>query len=140
MTEHAPALALLGSAVLLALAASAASRRKKQRVLPSPGQPPPLLAPLLHLLGRTPFDRRNPAEQRRIVEFLKRIDAETTAPAVHAKIHLLLAEMALVTGDREQAQAHFRAALGWDPQLPVRRTLERLETPVLRLGSDPRAA
>lgn len=126
MTEDAIA---LGGLLFLGLMFSAAYLRWKQPLPRSPSLPPPLLSPVLDLLGRTPFDRRNPHEQRRIVQFLKRVDAATTEVPVHAKVNLLLAEMALVTGDREQAMQHFRAALGWDPELSVRRTLDRLESP-----------
>jgi len=93
--------------------------------------PPPLLGPVLDLLSRTPFDCRGPHEQRRIVQHLKRIDAQAPAPAVRAQVSLLLAEMALVTGDRDQAVVHFRSALAWNPGLSVQRTLDRLETPSL---------
>jgi hypothetical protein len=140
MTEHTLALAFLGGALLLLAAGATGSRRRKRRRSRKPELPPPLLPPVLHLLARVPFDLRSPSEQRRIVEYLKRIDAQAASPGVHAKIQLLLAEMALVTGDRDQAQLHFRAALGWDPRLPVRRTLERLEARALFPKSGPRAA
>jgi len=140
MTEHTLALAFLSGALLLLVAGASRSGRRKRRSVQPPALPPLLLPPLLDLLARSPFDLRSPSEQRRIIEYLQRVDAQAAGPAVHAKIQLLLAEMALVTGDREQAQVHFRAALVWDPRLPVRRTLERLESPCLFPTSDPRAA
>jgi hypothetical protein len=140
MTEHTFALAFLGGALLLLSAGVKSSRRRKRRRAREPEFPPPLLPPVLDLLAQRPFDLRSPSEQRRIMEYLIRVDVQAPSPAVHAKIQLLLAEMELVTGNRDQAQVHFRAALGWDPRLNLRRTLERLESRALFPTSEPRAA
>jgi len=134
MTEHAAA----GALILLAFALSAALLRRNRPQAPRSEFPPALLPPVLDLLGRTPFDRRSPLEQRRIVQHLHRVAATTTEAPVHAKISLLLGEMALVTGDREQAVTHFRSALASNPGLALQRTLDRLETPAFPLAGSRR--
>jgi predicted negative regulator of RcsB-dependent stress response len=58
----------------------------------------------------------------------------------HGRVNLILGEIALQEGDREQARLRFRAALRWDPRLPIRRTLERLENPTPLSFTSRRAA
>jgi hypothetical protein len=58
----------------------------------------------------------------------------------HGRVNLILGEIALVSGDREEAKVRFRAALRWDPRLPLRRTLERLENPAPLSFTSRRAA
>ncbi len=81
-------------------------------------------------LGRTPFDRMNPVEQRYILDLLWRADAEDVDDGIHARIQILLGEIVLSAGRKREAAEHFRNALRWEPQAPVRRTLESLESPL----------
>jgi len=92
---------------------------------------------LLHL---TPFDRLSLPAQRSIVERLRAADRGPVSMREHGRINLILGEIALSAGDREEARHRFRAALRWDPRLPVRRTVERLEAPALLSFTSRRAA
>ena len=81
-----------------------------------------------------------PQEQAELVERLRAADQARISPKDHARIHLALGEIALLGGDRELATERFRTALRWDPRLPIRRTLERLETPTVLAFTARRAA
>ncbi len=132
MTEHALALAFLGGALLAAIFAGSRPRRRRRRSCRPFPSAVRAVSPLREVelrLRAVPFDRMTFVDQRRLVDLLLRIDVTPVPPEVHVRIRLLLAEMTLVLGDREASIAHFRAALEWDPNAPVRRTLERLERP-----------
>ena len=66
-------------------------------------------------------------EREVVVRLLERADQAASLPTSHARINLMLAEMALVAGDRERALEKFRLVLQWNPSAPVRRTIEALE-------------
>ena len=142
MTEPIFPLAFLGAALLLASFLVAAPQRRRRMkpsglpVLPATWS----LESVLSLLHLTPFDRLNPQVQASIVERLRAADRGPVSMREHGRINLLLGEIALSIGDREEARLRFRAALRWDPRLPVRRTVERLETPTLLSFTSRRAA
>ena len=125
------AYALLGISALFALvaagAASGGRRSRRVRRPPPPSAGAELFAAARHRLREQPFDRMSPAERAGVVRLLERAGQAATLPASHARIHLMLAEMALVAGDRERALDHFRTVLRWNPAAPVRRTIESLE-------------
>ncbi|HLF94990.1 MAG TPA: hypothetical protein VJB14_16095 [Planctomycetota bacterium] len=125
------AYALLGISALFALvAAGAASGGRRSRRVRRPPAPPAgaeLFEAAQLRLRASPFDRMSPPEREGVVRLLERADQAATLPASHARIHLMLAEMALVAGDRERALDHFRTVLRWNPGAPVRRTIESLE-------------
>ncbi len=79
-------------------------------------------------LREKPFDRMTPAEQAETTGLLRRADAFPLPRPTRAEIHLALAEMALLQGDRAAALRHFRMVLVWEPKAGVRRTVEALES------------
>ncbi len=79
-------------------------------------------------LGAKPFDRMAPAEREEAAGLLRRADAFPVPAPTRAEIHLALAEMALLQGDRAAALRHFRMVLLWDPKAGVSRTVEALES------------
>ena len=124
---------MLGFSALLALVVAGAasggrrSRRVVRRPLPKSSAGADLFAAAQQRLRTSPFDRMSPPERRGLVRLLERADQAATLPASHARIQLMLAEMALVSGDRERALEHFKTVLRWNPAAPVRRTIEALE-------------
>jgi len=142
MTEPIFPLAFLGAALLLASFVVAAPQRRR-RTRPSRLPVPPAawsLESVLSLLHLTPFDRLSPQAQLSIVERLRAADRGPLSMREHGRINLVLGEIALSIGDREEARHRLRAALRWDPRLPVRRTVERLEAPTLLSFTSRRAA
>jgi hypothetical protein len=132
MTEPSFPLAFLAAALLffsfLVGPRSRRHRRLRPRMLPAPPAAWSLES-VLSLLHLTPFDRLSPAAQASIVERLRAADRSPISMREHGRVNLILGEIALVHGDREEARVRFRAALRWDPRLPLRRSLERLESP-----------
>jgi len=132
MTEPIFPLAFLAAALLffsfLVAPRSRRQRRPRPRMLPAPPADWSLES-VLSLLHLTPFDRLSPPAQASIVERLRDADRGPISMREHGRINLILGEIALVHGDREEARVRFRTALRWDPRLPLRRTLERLEDP-----------
>jgi hypothetical protein len=133
MTDLSPAGALLAASVLFAvLVAGMATARTGRR---KPRRPPAgllssadeLLAAARLRLQLRSFDRMIPTDRQAVVGLLERADRIATRPEVRARVNLLLAEMALVAGEREQALERFRAVLVLAPGAPVRRTVEVLE-------------
>jgi hypothetical protein len=131
MTSQAVALVLIGSGLGL-LALIPVVRTPKR---PRAAAPPDLLDDALTRLAVTPFDRMGPGERVAVVALLHRAAQVSGESRVRATIQVMLAEMALVDGDRELAAIHFRAALQWDPTLPVRRTIQKLDAPAQLLTS-----
>jgi hypothetical protein len=78
-------------------------------------------------LRAKPYDRMSGAERSATTELLRRADAFPLPRPTRAEIHLALAEMALLQGDRAAALRHFRMVLVWEPRAGVRRTVEVLE-------------
>lgn len=142
MTEPIFPLAFLGAALLLASFVVAAPQRRRRTKPPVLPVPPAAwsLESVLSLLHLTPFDRLSPQAQLSIVERLRAADRGPVSMREHGRINLVLGEIALSIGDREEARHRFRAALRWDPRLPVRRTVERLEAPTLLSFTSRRAA
>jgi hypothetical protein len=129
MTEPSFLLAFLAAALLLSFLVAPRSRRPlrmRPRTLPAPPAAWTLES-VLSLLHLTPFDRLSPPAQASIVERLRAADRGPISMREHGRVNLILGEIALVHGDREEARVRFRAALRWDPRLNLRRTLERLE-------------
>lgn len=125
------AYALLGFSALFAfVVAGAASGGRRSRRIRRRAQAPPradLFEAARLRLRASPFDRMGPAERAGVVRLLERADRAATLAASHARIHLMLAEMALVAGDRERALDHFKTVLRWNPAAPVRRLVEALD-------------
>ena len=122
MSEQGIWLAVLAAALLLPVAFGAAARgpRSLRRRRPYPEAPVKafgLLEAVEARIARTPFDRMSLAERRLVVDLLWRADAQEVGDEVHARIHALLAELALQGGRRETALEHFRNAQIWDPQV-----------------------
>ncbi|HEV3029940.1 MAG TPA: hypothetical protein VG457_20340 [Planctomycetota bacterium] len=144
MTEPALPLAILAVSVLLACFVAAMPRRRplhRARLRPLPVPPRTWsLESLLSLLHLTPFDHLGPQAQLAVVERLRAADRGPLSMREHGRINLLLGEIALSTGDREEARRRYRAALRWDPRLPIRRTVERLDAPPVLSSSSRRAA
>jgi hypothetical protein len=92
------------------------------------------------LVHTVPWVRLNPREQAEVVTRLREADRGAVSMREHGRINLVLGEIALATGDREEARIRFGAALRWDPRLPIRRTVERLENPVSLLSITTRRA
>lgn len=88
-------------------------------------------------LRQTPFDRMTTAEKTETAGLLRRADAFPMPRPTRAEIHLALAEMALLQGDRAAALRHFRMVLIWEPRAGVRRTIEALEAPPPQLPARP---
>ncbi|HVR84371.1 MAG TPA: hypothetical protein VMU54_08675 [Planctomycetota bacterium] len=142
MTEPAFLLAVLAASLLLASFAVARPRRRR-RLRPRSLPVPPStwsLESVLTLLHLTPFDDLSPQAQRAVVERLRAADRGPLSMREHGRINLLLGEIALATGDREEARRRYGAALRWDPRLPIRRTVERLEAPPALSSASRRAA
>jgi hypothetical protein len=131
MTDPAVLLGLLAAALLLGSFVAASPRpggRRRVRPLPVPPRDWSL-ASILSLLHLTPFDGLSVPAQRAVVDRLRAADQGPVSMRDHGRINLVLGEIALSTGDRDEARRRFRAALRWDPRLPIRRTVERLESP-----------
>jgi len=142
MTEPSfPLVLLAGSLLFSFIAVSFSARRRRPK---SSGRPPTRPAwsadAVLALAASSPFDRRSPREQKEIVDRLRAVDQGPLSMREHGQVNLVLGEIALQAGDREQARLRFRAALRWDPRLPLRRTLERLEHPTPLSFTSRRAA
>ncbi|HLY12145.1 MAG TPA: hypothetical protein VKW04_22780 [Planctomycetota bacterium] len=103
-------------------------RRRKPRSLPVPPASWPLES-VLSLLHLTPFDRLSAEAQRAIVDRLRAADQGPLSMREHGRVNLILGEIALSLGDREEARRRFRSALRWDPRLSLRRLLACLDTP-----------
>jgi hypothetical protein len=142
MTEPTFPLALLAAALVLAsVAYSLRPSRRRLKVRPTPAPRPAWSAEsVLALVRAVPFDRRSPREQKEIVDRLRAVDLGPVSMREHGQINLVLGEIALLAGDRDQARFRFRVALRWDPRLPIRRTLERLENPTPLSFTSRRAA
>jgi hypothetical protein len=103
-------------------------RRLRRRSLPPP-PPTWTLESVLTLIHLTPFDHLSPEARRSVVERLRTADLGPISMREHGRVNLVLGEIALATGEREEARKRYAAALRWDPTLPIRRTVERLEGP-----------
>jgi hypothetical protein len=142
MTEPSFPLAFLAAALLLSFLVAPRSRRHR-RMRPRPLPAPPAawtLESVLSLLHLTPFDRLSPPAQASVVERLRAADRGPISMREHGRVNLILGEIALVHGDREEARVRFGAAFRWDPRLNLRRTLERLENPTPLAFTSRRAA
>lgn len=145
MTEPSLSLTLLALALAL-VAASLVVAHRRRSVRPEPDLAIPVpprswsLPTLFSLLHLTPFDRLSPGARLAVVERLREADLGPLSMREHGRINLLLGEIALSIGDREEARHRFRSALRWDPRLPIRRTVERLESPSLLAFTSRRAA
>jgi hypothetical protein len=142
MTEPSLPLAFLAAALLFCSIVASLSQRPRRLKLPSAPQPPPIwpVDAVLSLVQAVPFDQRSPREQQDLIERLRAVDQGPLSMREHGLVNLILAEIALQAGDREQARLRFRAALRWDPRLPIRRTLDRLENPTPLSFTSRRAA
>lgn len=147
MTEPVLPLILLAAALLFgAVLVSLPRRRRSSRSLPAGTGRLPVpprewsLESVLSLLHLTPFDRLAPQAQLAVVERLRAADRGPLSMREHGRINLILGEIALSIGDREEARHRFRTALRWNPSLPIRRVLERLEAPTLLAFTSRRAA
>jgi len=142
MTEPAFPLVVLAASLLLASFVAAQPRRRRRLRHRSLPVPPPAwpLESVLTLLHLTPFDDLSLQAQRAVVERLRAADRGPLSMREHGRINLILGEIALSTGDREEARRRYGAALRWDPRLPIRRTVERLEAPSLLSLTSRRAA
>jgi hypothetical protein len=142
MTEPALPLAFLAAALLFSFVAASFSRRSRRRRLRSttPVRPVWSFNAVLAHVQSAPYDQRSPGEQKEIVDRLRALDQGPLSMREHGRVNLILGEIALQAGDREQARLRFRAALLWDPRLPIRRTLERLENPTPLSFTSRRAA
>ena len=142
MTESSFALALLGAALLFAAFVAGLPRRRRRWKRGSLPVPPSTwsLESVLSLLHLAPFDRLSPEAQLAIVERLRAADRGSLSMREHGRVNLVLGEIALTIGDREEARFRFRAALRWDPRLAVRRMLERLDAPTPLSFTSRRAA
>ena len=143
MTEPALPLLLFALALILVSLVVGLSARRRRRLPSRPLPAPPAawsLESVLTLLHLTPFDRLSPHAQLAVVERLRAADLGPVSMREHGRINLILGEIALSIGDREEARHRFRSALRWDPRLPIRRTVERLEAPSLLSFTCRRAA
>jgi hypothetical protein len=131
MTEPAFPLAFLAASLLFASVVAAWPRRRRRLRRRSLPVPPPTwtLQSVLTLIHLTPFDHLCPEARRSVVERLRAADLGPISMREHGRVNLILGEIALATGDREEARKRYQAALRWDPKLPIRRTVERLEAP-----------
>lgn len=142
MTEPFLPLAFLAAALALLVALASAPRRRRRRKAPT-RRPIPTgwsLESLLVLVHTVPWDRLNRREQAEIIGRLRIADQGPLSMREHGRINLLLGEIALATGDREEARLRYGAAFRWDPSLPIRRTVERLEAPPVLSITTRRAA
>jgi hypothetical protein len=141
MTEPILPLAFLAAVLLFATAALVSSprRRRRRRSLPVPPATWSLES-VLSLIHLTPFENLSPEAQRSVVERLRAADRGPLSMREHGRVNLVLGEIALAAGDREEALKRFRAALRWDPRLGLRRMVERLETPTPLSFTSRRAA
>lgn len=133
MTEPSFASILLAIALVFAgIVASLPRRRsrRKPRSLPVPPRTWPLES-VLSLLQLTPFHDLGPEAQAWIVERLRAADRGPLSMREHGRINLILGEIALSRNDRDEARVRYAAALRWDPRLPIRRTVERLQAPAI---------
>jgi len=131
MTEPAFPLAFLAASLVFASFVATLPRRRRRLRRPSLPVPPPTwtLESVLTLVHLTPFDHLSPEARRSVVERLRAADLGPISMREHGRVNLILGEIALATGDREEARKRYQAALRWDPKLPIRRTVERLEAP-----------
>jgi hypothetical protein len=142
MTEPSLPLAFLAAALFLTFVAASMSRRTRRRRLrpTTPSRPIWSLDAVFAHVRSAPYDRRSPHERKEIIDRLRAVDQGPLSMREHGRVNLMLGEIALQEGDREQARLRFRVALRWDPRLPIRRTLERLENPTPLQFSSRRAA
>ncbi len=142
MTEPSLPLALLAAALLFSFVAASMSRRPRRlrHRTPAPSRPVWSFNAVLAHVQSAPYDQRSPQEQKEIVDRLRAVDQGPISMREHSRVNLILGEIALQEGDRDQARLRFRAALRWDPRLPIRRTLERLENPTPLSFTSRRAA
>jgi hypothetical protein len=143
MTEPFLPLTLLAAALALCVAAAWLPRRRQRRPRLPAARPIPAswsLESVLVLVHRVPWDCLNPREQAEIVRRLRDADRGPLSMREHGRVNLVLGEIALTSGDREEARIRYGAAFRWDPRLPIRRTVERLESPAPLALSSRRAA
>ncbi len=131
MTEPLLPLAFLSAALIFAFAVMARPARRRRRKMPTRAPIPTgwSLESLLVLVHTVPWDRLNPREKAEIIGRLRIADQGPLSMREHGRVNLVLGEIALATGDREEARIRLGAALRWDPTLSIRRTVERLEAP-----------
>jgi len=142
MTEPSLATLFLALALLFACVVGALPRRRGRRKTRSLPVPPPTwsLESVLSLLQLTHFSDLSREAQASVVERLRAADRGPLSMREHGHVNLILGEIALSRNDRDEARVRFGAALRWDPRLPIRRTVERLEAPALLSLSARRAA
>jgi hypothetical protein len=142
MTEPSLPLAFLAAVLFLSFVAASKARRTRRlkRRPMTPPRPDWSVDRVLALVQAAPYAQRSPREQREIVDRLRAVDQGPLSMREHGRVNLILGEIALQEGDREQARLRFRAALRWDPRLAIRRTLERLENPTPLSFTSRRAA
>lgn len=127
---------LVGAFLFLFLSAALASSRHSRPIRIHRFGPPGaggLVEVAKRRLRETPFDRMTAVEKTETENLLRRADAFPLPRPTRAEIHLALAEMALLQGDRSAALRHFRMVLVWEPKAGVRRTVEALEAQPVRI-------
>lgn len=132
MIELPPASGFLGVACLVSLlilgvALGGRGRRKRRRYAEIPAGAGDLVSAASHRLRMRPYDRMVPSDRVAVLRLLERADAATSNPVLHARINLMLAEMALIEGQPERALERYRVVLRWAPRAPVLRTIAALE-------------
>jgi hypothetical protein len=143
MTEPYLPLTFLVAALAFGFVVASLPQRRRRRRKMRATRPIPAawtLESLMVLVHTVPWVRLNPREQAEVVTRLREADRGAVSMREHGRINLVLGEIALATGDREEARIRFGAALRWDPRLPIRRTVERLENPVSLLSITTRRA
>jgi len=133
MTEPSLATIFLAASLLFACVVAALPRRRGRRKPRSLAVPPPTwsLESVLSLLQLTHFSDLSREAQASVIERLRAADRGPLSMREHGHVNLILGEIALSRNDREEARVRYGAALRWDPRLPIRRTVERLEGPAI---------
>ena len=102
-------------------------RRKLRLPAPPSASAGDLVAAASHRLRVRPFDRMVTSDREAVLRLLERADAAASNPVLHARINLMLAEMALIAGRPEHALERYRTVLRWTPRAPIVRTIATLE-------------
>lgn len=132
MDDLSPGVALLVVATLFALAAivlacSGPGRRKRARPPERAPEAGELLAAASFRLRVRPFDQMVATDRQAVLRILERADAAASSPVLHARINLMLAEMALIDGKPERALERYQTVARWTPQAPVGLTIAALQ-------------